>query len=85
MFSTAQYLRRFDLRVVHSRNWRDNALCHYHEARVAGGATDEFLCDIYISGRYVSVSKGGQLTICETVVHGFVAGEYEGFYDLTLV
>ena len=62
----------------HSRNWKDNALCHYHDRQVDQGATEEFACDEYVSGRYVSVSKGGQLTICEAVVHGYAAGEYEG-------
>ena len=77
--SAAQYLRRFDIRVGHSRNWKDNALCHYHKPQVPDGVTKKFSCDNYVQGRYVSVSKGGQLTICEAVVHGYVAGEYEGF------
>ena len=58
----------------HSQHWDENTLCHYHEHHIPEGATEEFKCKVYASGRYVSVSKSGNLAICEVVVHGYVAG-----------
>ena len=71
-----RHLQKFDIRVGHSRNWTDNALCHYHEEPVPEGHTQELVCDIPTYGRYVSVSQQAQLTICEAEVYGYAEGKY---------